>query len=70
MTEQKDAGDGLVTVRVCVASGLRVRLIPGDRCLAHGTAVHMCRTALREVPADEADRLWRKGRPAPPRNDC
>jgi hypothetical protein len=49
----------MVTVRVCLESGLMVRLQPGDRCLRHATEVHMCRTALRELPDQEAAALMR-----------
>jgi hypothetical protein len=47
----------MVTVRVCLESGLMVRMIPGDRCLRHATEVQPCRTALRELPDQEAAAL-------------
>jgi hypothetical protein len=32
----------------CVDSGRPVRLIPGDRCRAHGASPVMCTTAVRD----------------------
>jgi len=52
----------LVRIRVCLDSGLAVRMIPGDRCLAHGTAPTMCRTAVREMLAMDATALQARSR--------
>jgi hypothetical protein len=35
------------TERYCVDSGRAVRMIPGDRCLRHGSRDEMCTTAVR-----------------------
>lgn len=45
MTDTNTAGR---MERYCVDSGRAVRPIPGDRCLDHGAAPEMCRTALRD----------------------
>ena len=50
------------TVRVCIESGLVVRLIPGDRCLAHGASPQPCRTALAELPPLQAAELMRRSK--------
>jgi hypothetical protein len=38
---------GIPVERYCVVSGLVVRMIPGDRCRAHGAAPKMCDTDAR-----------------------
>jgi len=49
-------------IRVCLDSGLAVRMIPGDRCLAHGAAPTACRTAVREMSYPEATILQNRSR--------
>jgi hypothetical protein len=50
----------MVTVRVCLESGLMVRLRPGDRCLRHALEIPPCGTALRELPDQEAIALMHR----------
>lgn len=53
-----DKRDELVCVRVCLKSGLAVRMIPGDRCYQHGAAAQPCETAIREIPRHFAEELY------------
>jgi hypothetical protein len=43
--------------RYCVDSGRAVRMIPGDRCVAHGNHGEMCTTAIRVPGKCRHDRL-------------
>jgi hypothetical protein len=38
---------GIPLERYCIISGLAIRMIPGDRCRAHGAAPKMCDTDIR-----------------------
>lgn len=63
-----ETGYPLPVERYCIDSGRPVRMIPGDRCRAHGAAAAMCATDVR--PAQCTHPYPSPNHPTPTCSEC